>query len=53
MGTRDSYTKFLKENRKDIIKQLSIKDLVSIERNTKPENRIFTTVVAENVPPKN
>jgi len=50
MGTRSEYTKFLKDYRKDIINQLDVKDLVSIERNEK--NKIFTEIVEENVPPK-
>ena len=43
IGTRENYTKFLKNNFESVYNALPVETLVQMERNLKPENRIFTT----------
>ena len=43
MGSRENYNKFLVEHFPSIFEALPVQTLIQMERNVKPENRIFTT----------
>tara|TARA_Y100000361_G_scaffold86862_1_gene77183 strand:+ start:18452 stop:26575 length:8124 start_codon:yes stop_codon:yes gene_type:complete len=51
MGTRQAYKDFLVKNKKSLMENMPISTLVRIERNVKPEDRIFTTEVKRNMSP--
>ena len=43
MGTKENYNKFLLEHFESVYDALPVEKLVQMERNLKPEQRIFTT----------
>ncbi len=43
IGSREDYNKFLVEHFPSVFEALPVKTLIQMERNIKPENRIFTT----------
>ena len=51
MGTRDAYRSFLNKNKDVVLKNIPISTLVRFERNTKPEDRLFTKEVGRNLSP--
>ena len=52
IGKQGDFDTFLKENKEVIVAALPTSTLVQIERNVKPEDRIFTTEVKKNLSPK-
>lgn len=51
MGTREEYKKFLTKNKNNILNNIPISTLVRFERNTKPEDRVFTKEIKRNLSP--